>query len=225
MARAGAGLSDAGTDTVVDLPALGDDPVTARRIRWLEVAGGLGWKRIGAAAMATFLLVMGVILAFEISTGRSVSSYTGGSDAGARTSLSLFGGHSGAGSSTGDAGSHDARTRNARPDADSAGLTAERGQRDVSTPTSSTDGSESGTETGTQQAPQPVKDGVEDPADDSGAEPEPTPPPSEDPATVEPAEPEATPEPEPAPEPSAEPVPSSPEVQQLDTATTDQAAG
>ncbi|WP_193611323.1 hypothetical protein [Nocardioides lijunqiniae] len=40
----------------------------------------LPWKRIGLLAAATFLLVLVAIASFEALTGRSVASYTGGSD-------------------------------------------------------------------------------------------------------------------------------------------------
>lgn len=56
----------------------------------------LPWKRIAALAAATFLVVVIAIASFEALTGRSVSSYTGGSD---KDSSSTF---TGGGSSSGD---------------------------------------------------------------------------------------------------------------------------
>lgn len=59
---------------------------------WQEVVRGLDWKRIGLVAMGLFAVVMGVILTFELIAGRSVSSYTGGSDEDKRTSVNWGGG-------------------------------------------------------------------------------------------------------------------------------------
>lgn len=47
----------------------------------------LPWRRIAAAALALFVVVVLAISAFELLTGRSVSSYTGGSDGDSRTSV------------------------------------------------------------------------------------------------------------------------------------------
>ncbi|MGB3593677.1 MAG: hypothetical protein WA994_05875, partial [Ornithinimicrobium sp.] len=50
---------------------------------------GLPWKRVAALAGALFAITMGIILAFELSTGRAVSTYTGGtSDSSVGTSFS-----------------------------------------------------------------------------------------------------------------------------------------
>ncbi len=43
-----------------------------------ETLRGLPWKRIVALAVGLFVAVMAVILVFELSTGRPVSSFTGG---------------------------------------------------------------------------------------------------------------------------------------------------
>jgi hypothetical protein len=59
---------------------------------WRDALRGLPWKRIGLAAAALFLAVMGVITVFELTTGRAVSAYTGGSDPDRRSSV--FGGRS-----------------------------------------------------------------------------------------------------------------------------------
>jgi len=66
---------------------------------WRERLVVLPWKRIALLAAATFLVVLVVIAAFEALTGRSVSSYTGGSD---KDSSSTFNG--GDGSSSDDDG-------------------------------------------------------------------------------------------------------------------------
>lgn len=47
----------------------------------------LPWKRIAALAAATFLVVLVAIASFEALTGRSVSSYTGGSDKGSSSTF------------------------------------------------------------------------------------------------------------------------------------------
>jgi hypothetical protein len=57
------------------------------RASWRETLKGLPWKRISLAAAAVFLLVMTVITVFELVTGRAVSTYTGGSEPGTRTSI------------------------------------------------------------------------------------------------------------------------------------------
>jgi hypothetical protein len=69
------------------------------KVSWREAVTGLPWKRIAAAATAVFLLAVGAILAFELVTGRAVSTYTGGSrDHGhARTSIPGLGGGGDAG--------------------------------------------------------------------------------------------------------------------------------
>ncbi len=65
---------------------------TEERPPWRSVLGGLPWKRIGLVAVATFVAAMVVIVAFELLTGRAVSSYTGGSDSDRRTSIPGFSG-------------------------------------------------------------------------------------------------------------------------------------
>ncbi len=62
---------------------------------WQEIVRGLRWKRIGLVALGIFLAAMAAILAFELIAGRSVSTITGGSDDGARTSVNWGGGDSG----------------------------------------------------------------------------------------------------------------------------------
>lgn len=56
------------------------------------VLAGLPWKRIAVVATGLFVAAMVVILAFELVTGRAVSSYTGGSDSDRRTSIPGLGG-------------------------------------------------------------------------------------------------------------------------------------
>ncbi len=45
-----------------------------------QVLRGLPWKRILGLAAALFAVTMAIILAFELTTGRAVSTYTGGTD-------------------------------------------------------------------------------------------------------------------------------------------------
>jgi hypothetical protein len=55
---------------------------------WREIFSKLNWKRIAVAAAGIFVLAMGAILTFELVSGHSVSSYTGGSSKdGPRTSF------------------------------------------------------------------------------------------------------------------------------------------
>jgi hypothetical protein len=56
-----------------------------------ESLSGLPWKRLAWIAAAIFVVAMLVILAFELITGRAVSTYTGGSDGRPRTSIGLGG--------------------------------------------------------------------------------------------------------------------------------------
>jgi hypothetical protein len=64
-------------------------------VRWKELLAGLPWKRIALVAAALFVAVMIVITAFELLTGRALSTYTGGSHTGPRTSISGLTGGSG----------------------------------------------------------------------------------------------------------------------------------
>lgn len=71
---------------------------------------GLPWKRIAVLAGALFAITMAVILAFELSTGRAVSTFTGGtSDTSVGTSFSgVVGSSAGEGvSDTGGEPAHD----------------------------------------------------------------------------------------------------------------------
>ncbi len=77
-ARAEADVEDAERDL---------DQVVEERPPWGEILAGLPWKWISAVTAGVFVLAMLVILTFELVTGHAVSSYTGGSDPGARTSI------------------------------------------------------------------------------------------------------------------------------------------
>ncbi len=62
-----------------------DEP--ARPATWRTRLVLLPWKRIAALTAATFLVVLVAIAAFEAIAGRSVSSYTGGSDKDSRSTF------------------------------------------------------------------------------------------------------------------------------------------
>lgn len=86
-------LAEAEVDLDRAQAVLEDEPEEAdERLDWRGVLGGLPWKRIAAGATAIFVAAMLVILAFELVTGRAVSSYTGGSDPDRRTSIPVIGG-------------------------------------------------------------------------------------------------------------------------------------
>ncbi|MGB3685614.1 MAG: hypothetical protein WA991_07305 [Ornithinimicrobium sp.] len=59
-------------DALEPTKASGDDE------SWVDVSRGLPWKRIAAVSAALFGVTMAIILAFELTTGRAVSTYTGG---------------------------------------------------------------------------------------------------------------------------------------------------
>jgi hypothetical protein len=190
--RAGTAVAG-GQSTLVDQRTLraaegGPDdggPDDGGRPSWREAVSGLRWRRILAAALGIFLLVMGAILAFELATGRSVSSYTGGSSAdGARTSLSLFGG----------SGRQDERQERSPEQRDS-----DRGEAGSSAVDPA---DEPPAEREQPTAPAEESDPAPEPAPE---EPEPTQEEAEPTPEPEPA-PEPTPEPEPEPEPAPEPT-------------------
>ena len=67
-----------------------EKPEDTRRQSLREILPRLPWKWIAIVAGAIFVVTMLVIVGFELLTGRSVSTYTGGSDGGGhRTSLGL----------------------------------------------------------------------------------------------------------------------------------------
>ncbi len=105
--QSASGSSAAGSTRVLEAKAAAEDEQradeTVRRVEsgetpdelkpsWQEVVRGLDWKRIALVAMGLFAVVVGVILTFELLAGRSVSSYTGGSDEDKRTSVNWGGG-------------------------------------------------------------------------------------------------------------------------------------
>lgn len=63
------------------------DDVETDPVSWRDRLALLPWKRIAIAAGVLFVAVMVVILVFELLTGRSVASYTGGADDDRRTTL------------------------------------------------------------------------------------------------------------------------------------------
>lgn len=75
--------------TSAPLPEL-DDPRPGTP--WRQVLRDLPWKHITWVAAALFTVAMALILAFELTTGRAVSSYTGGSSTNTRSSIPGFDG-------------------------------------------------------------------------------------------------------------------------------------
>ena len=73
-----------------------DDPSAGER--WKRMLCDLPWKRLIGGAAVVFVIAMALILAFELTTGRTVSSYTGGSSkTESGTSIPGFDGRSGSG--------------------------------------------------------------------------------------------------------------------------------
>ena len=86
-------LAEAEEDLDRARAVLEDQPEkSAERLGWRSALTGLPWKRIALSAAAIFVAAMLVIVAFELITGRAVSSYTGGSDPDRRTSIPGFSG-------------------------------------------------------------------------------------------------------------------------------------
>lgn len=78
-------------------PPVGEDTAPVA-VSWQRRLRTLPWKRVLGTGAAVFAIAMALILAFELTTGRPVSSYTGGSsktDSG--TSIPGFGGSPGSG--------------------------------------------------------------------------------------------------------------------------------
>lgn len=119
---------------------------------WRQRLAGLGWKRVALLAAATFVVVVIVISGFEALTGRSVSSYTGGSG---KDQGSTFSGVTGDGS---------------------------RGTKDDDGPTkprpTETGFSESPSEDPSQE---PSDEPTEEPTETSSSTPTPTPTPTQEP--------------------------------------------
>ena len=80
------------TQTIEDVA----EPTTDERPAWREALTRVRWKWVALVAAAVFVVAMLVIVGFELVSGRSVSTLTGGtSGTGHRTSLG-FGSSSGA---------------------------------------------------------------------------------------------------------------------------------
>lgn len=69
-------------------PATGAGTGTGTGTSWQDRLSVLPWKRIALGAAAVFLVAMAAITAFELVSGRAVSSMTGGSSDQERTSFS-----------------------------------------------------------------------------------------------------------------------------------------
>lgn len=154
-----------------------------------------GWRTVVISAAAVFTLVMLVILAFELATGRSLTAWTQGQDE--HTSPSLLGGHS--------APVQDEEEPVETPETDGGGdQPADEG--DTGTQRPETEQQPVGPETGTP----PVET---DPETPGGGQTDPTAPPVDgeepvDPGGGEAPDPGTRPQPEgdPAPEPATTPV-------------------
>lgn len=179
-----------------------EDDVDPDRVSvgWREALRGLDWKRISVVAAGIFAVVMGLILTFELLAGRSLSSYTGGSDPdGPRTSLSLFAGAD--------------RTRDSdleeepKPGSDRPGEVrpSDDGQPGAPSSVAPSEGAPATAPDGTDEQPAP-EDGETAP-DRLEPTPEPTPEPTSEPTPEPTPEPTAEPTPEPTPEPAPESVP------------------
>ncbi|THJ67949.1 hypothetical protein E8P82_03755 [Arthrobacter echini] len=82
------------TDAPASPAAAEDAPTAMPREQGIRT---LPWKRILGAGTAIFVVAMTLILAFELTTGRPVSSYTGGSTTESGTSIPGFDGLTGPG--------------------------------------------------------------------------------------------------------------------------------
>jgi hypothetical protein len=78
-----------------DVEGVEEEVEPASRESRIQMLRSLPWKRIAVASVALFAVAMGAIVAFELSTGRTVSSYTGGSDTDGGTSVPGLGGRGG----------------------------------------------------------------------------------------------------------------------------------
>jgi len=84
MARVHRIRSGQGTVTIADVA----EPAADERPAWREALTRVRWKWIALVAAAVFVIAMLVIVGFEVVSGRSVSTLTGGSSgSGHRTSL------------------------------------------------------------------------------------------------------------------------------------------
>ncbi len=113
-----------------------------------EILPKLPWKWISIVAGAIFVVTMLVILGFELLTGRSVSTYTGGSDGGGHRTSVGFGSSSKASQSPTptptatsseapqeNGGTSDAPARSARPSAKSSPSASSSSSPSSSVPT------------------------------------------------------------------------------------------
>lgn len=91
------------SSTRIDLEPVGGEQEEAAaespREPWRDMLAALPWKRIALVSLGLFLVAMLIITVFELATGRSVSSYTGGSDK--NSSRTTIPGLGGGGSSSG----------------------------------------------------------------------------------------------------------------------------
>ncbi len=142
---------------------------------WRERFGMLPWKRISLVAAGLFAAAVLTITAFELVTGETLSSITGGSDGGGGTTITHLGG-----GSDGDTSQHDDKA----PSDDGSSPTSEP----TNEPSSELSGGLSDQASPTDE---PTSEPTESPSGFTTTEPTPTTPTS--PASTTPAGPTTTP--------------------------------
>ena len=145
---------------------------------WRERFGMLPWKRISLVAAGLFAAAVLTITAFELVTGETLSSITGGSDGGGGTTITHLGG------SDGETSQHDDKA----PSDDGSSPTSEPTSEPSSEPSSELSGGPSGEASPTDE---PTSAPTESPSGFSTTEPTPTTPSS--PASTLPTGPTAAP--------------------------------
>lgn len=142
-----------------------EDPVDQPAGSWRDGLRGLPWKHITIVTVALFVVAMAIIVVFELTAGRTVSSFTGGDDSDRRTSIP------GSGRRTEDTGTDDKdKQPDQQPDQESDEPTPD--QQESPSPSESDE-------------PAPDESSPSTPAPDAPSEPvpnTPAPPPAEAPA-------------------------------------------
>lgn len=139
----------------------------------------LPWKRIALMAAGMFLVALAVIASFEALTGRSVSSYTGGSD---KDSSSTFTGVGGSSEDKGDRKNDPGKDSTQDPSTEPTPTDDGSGEPTEAPTGAPSGGTSEGTNDGSEDQPdeQPSEEPTEAPSD--GATPQPREAPSEAPA-------------------------------------------
>jgi hypothetical protein len=94
-ARYEGAAQDAHLDLAEERLAEAKEELDAPVLGWRERLAALSWRRIGLVAAGTFAVVVLAITGFELAAGRSVSSFTGGSNGGQGSTLSGVSGSGG----------------------------------------------------------------------------------------------------------------------------------